>query len=42
MFVIVHIKFIAPRIDAAPDRCKLKIAQSTAPPEWPVTLDNGG
>ena len=25
MFVIVQIKFIAPRIDAAPDKCRLKI-----------------
>jgi hypothetical protein len=25
IFVIVQIKFIAPKIDAAPDKCKLKI-----------------
>jgi hypothetical protein len=40
--VIVQIKFIAPKIDAAPDRCRLKIAKSTAPPEWAVMLDSGG
>jgi len=33
MFKIVQIKLIAPRIDAAPDKCKLKIAKSTAAPE---------
>lgn len=42
MLVIVQIKLIAPRIEAAPDKCKLKMAKSTAPPEWPVTLDKGG
>ena len=35
-------KLIAPSIEAAPDKCKLKIAKSTAPPEWAVTLDKGG
>jgi len=29
MFIIVVIKFIAPAIEAAPARCKLKIAKST-------------
>jgi hypothetical protein len=33
MFVIVQIKFIAPSMEAAPDKCKLTIAKSTAPPE---------
>lgn len=33
IFVIVHMKFIAPRIDEAPERCRLKIAKSTEPPE---------
>ncbi len=42
MFVIVQIKFIAPKIEAAPDRWRLKIARSTAPPEWAVIPDNGG
>ena len=31
MFVIVQIKLIAPKIEAAPERCRLKIAKSTAP-----------
>jgi hypothetical protein len=30
---IVVIKLIAPKIDAAPDKCKLKIAKSTPGPE---------
>ena len=30
---IVVIKLILPKIDAAPDKCKLKIAKSTAGPE---------
>jgi hypothetical protein len=33
MFKIVDMKLTAPKIDAAPERCKLKIARSTAPPE---------
>jgi hypothetical protein len=33
MFKIVTIKLIAPRIEAIPARCKLKIAKSTAAPE---------
>jgi len=33
MFNIVTIKFIAPKIDDKPAKCKLKIAKSTAPPE---------
>ena len=33
IFNIVEIKLIAPRIDEAPDICKLNIAKSTAPPE---------
>ena len=35
-------KLIAPRIEAAPDRCKLKIAKSTDPPECAVIPDKGG
>lgn len=42
MLTIVTIKFIAPRRDERPAKCKLKIAKSTAPPEWDNTLDNGG
>ena len=39
---MVHIKFMAPRIDEAPETCKLKIAKSTAPPECAVPPDKGG
>lgn len=35
-------KLIAPRIEAAPERCKLKMARSTAPVECAVIPDNGG
>jgi len=33
MFIIVTIKLIAPAIEDAPDKCKLKIAKSTDGPE---------
>ena len=39
---IVQIKLIAPRIEEAPDKCKLKIAKSTEPPECAVIPDKGG
>lgn len=39
---MVQIKLIAPKIEAAPDRCKLKIARSTAPPECAVIPASGG
>lgn len=42
MFITVAIKFIAPKIDAIPARCKLNIAKSTAPPLWYSIDDNGG
>ena len=42
IFVIVQIKFIAPKIEAAPDKCKLTIPRSTAPPEWLVIPARGG
>ena len=42
MFVIVTIKFIAPAIDEAPDKCKLNIARSTDGPECASILLNGG
>jgi len=42
ILVMVQIKLIAPKIEAAPERCKLKIAKSTAPPECAVILDRGG
>ena len=35
-------KFIAPSIEEIPDRCRLKIARSTDPPEWLCTPDRGG
>lgn len=34
IFKIVTIKFIAPRIDETPARCRLNIARSTEAPEW--------
>jgi hypothetical protein len=42
IFVIVQMKFIAPKIEAAPDKCKLTIPKSTAPPEWLVIPASGG
>jgi hypothetical protein len=33
IFKIVTIKFIAPKIEETPAKCKLKIAKSTEPPE---------
>ena len=39
---IVVIKLIAPKIEEAPARCKLKIAKSTDGPEWAAIPDNGG
>jgi hypothetical protein len=38
----VTIKFIAPKIDEIPAKCKLKIAKSTAPPECANIPLNGG
>jgi len=42
MLKIVVIKFIAPAIDDAPAKCKLKIAKSTEPPGCATMPDNGG
>ena len=42
MFKIVVMKLIAPSIEEAPAKCKLKIAKSTDGPECACTLDNGG
>lgn len=42
MFKIVEIKLTAPKIDDAPDKCKLKIAKSTAAPEWLCIELSGG
>jgi hypothetical protein len=39
---IVTIKFIAPAIEDIPATCKLKIAISTAGPEWDTKPDKGG
>lgn len=42
ILIMVVIKLIAPSIEEAPARCKLKIAKSTAAPEWPRVLESGG
>lgn len=42
IFTIVVMKFIAPRIDDAPAKCKLKIARSIEPPEWKSIDASGG
>jgi hypothetical protein len=42
ILITVVIKFIAPKIEDAPAKCKLKIAKSTEPPEWLSIPDNGG
>jgi hypothetical protein len=42
ILIIVDIKFIAPKIDDAPAKCKLKIARSTEPPEWLCIALKGG
>ena len=42
IFNTVVIKFIAPKIEDAPAKCKLNIAKSTEPPECASIEDNGG
>jgi hypothetical protein len=42
IFKIVTIKFIAPKIEETPAKCKLKIAKSTEPPECAWIDANGG
>lgn len=42
ILMIVLIKFIAPNIEDIPAKCNENITKSTEPPEWPITLDNGG
>jgi len=42
MLKMVVMKLIAPRMLLIPDKCKLKIAKSTAPPEWLAMLLSGG
>lgn len=39
---IVVIKFMAPNIEDAPAKCRLKMAISTEPPECACTPDRGG
>jgi hypothetical protein len=39
---IVTIKLIAPKMDEIPERWRLKIARSTAGPEWAWIPDSGG
>jgi len=42
MFMIVVMKLIAPRMEEAPAKCKLKIAKSTEKPEWKRFPAKGG
>jgi len=42
ILVTVTKKLIAPRIEATPARCKLKIAKSTEAPPWNSIEANGG
>lgn len=42
IFKIVVMKFIAPKIDEIPAKCRLKIAKSIDPPEWNSIDDRGG
>jgi hypothetical protein len=42
ILIIVTIKLIAPKIEAIPAKCKLKIAMSTAAPKWNSPEDKGG
>ena len=39
---MVQIKFIAPNIEAIPDKCRLNISKSTDTPECVTLPDNGG
>lgn len=42
MLMIVVMKLMAPKIDEAPARCRLKIVRSTDIPLWKVMLESGG
>jgi len=42
IFIIVVIKLIAPKIEEIPAKCRLKIAKSTANPEWKRFPAKGG
>jgi len=38
----VQIKFMAPKMEEAPAKCRLKIAKSTLLPLWAIFLERGG
>src|SRR5277367_3013702 len=42
ILITVTIKFIAPKIEERPAKCKLNIAKSTAPPECAAIPESGG
>lgn len=42
IFIMVEMKFTAPRIDEIPAKCREKIAKSTHLPLWEMFLDRGG
>lgn len=42
MLNMVQMKLIAPNNEDTPDKCKLKMAKSTAAPECAAIPDNGG
>jgi len=42
IFIIVVIKLMAPKIEEAPAKCRLKIAKSTENPEWNRFPAKGG
>ena len=42
MLKIVVMKLMAPKIDDAPAKCRLRIAISTDGPGWATLLESGG
>jgi hypothetical protein len=42
ILITVVIKFIDPKIEEIPAKCKEKIAKSTDPPEWAIFPERGG
>jgi len=42
IFIMVVMKFRAPRIDLAPARCREKMAKSTDGPAWAIGPARGG
>jgi hypothetical protein len=42
IFIIVEIKFTAPKIEEIPAKWREKIDKSTEAPEWAIVDDNGG